>query len=117
MEETKEKELKDEELEQANKQLNEEELSNVSGGCGGSEMPNDYVIGNAPKFAIGDPVAMGDWDQATLKEGNIISVDPKPTKYKSGDRGKTYIYRCDMWDDEGWVYHNLKVPEYKLRRR
>lgn len=111
------KEINDEELEKRKKQISDEELNNVTGGCGEAEMPSDYVIGSSPKYAVGDPVAMGDWNQATLKEGTIIGIDPTPKKYKSKDKGKTYIYRCDMYDDEGWIYHDLKVPEYKLRRR
>lgn len=117
MNDTEKKEENNTESERKVKQLSDEELNNVTGGCGDAEMPSDYVIGSSPKFAVGDPVAMGDWNLATLKEGTIISVDTTPVKYKSKDRGKTYIYRCDLYDDEGWIYHDIKVPEYKLRRR
>lgn len=120
MEDLNQKEIKNDESEKEEnriKQLSDEELNNVTGGCGEAEMPNDYIIGSAPKFAVGDPVAMGDWNQATLKEGTVLSIEPTPIKYKSKDKGKTYIYHCDLYDDEGWIYHNIKVPEYKLRRR
>lgn len=120
MNDTDNKEMKETESEKEERrirQLSDEELNNVTGGCGEAEMPSDYTIGSSPKFAIGDAVATGDWNQATLKEGTVIGIDSKPTKYKSKDKGLTYIYHCDLYDDEGWIYHDIKVPEYKLRRR
>lgn len=99
------------------KELSDEELDNVTGGCGSNEVPNDYILGNAPKFHVGESVEMGDWNLNTLKEGYVRSIDPTPTKYNSKDRCKTYIYRCDLVDDDGWGYNNIKVPEYKLRKR